>query len=61
MNVKSAELVASLRREVAEAKDAFNKVVEETTQRIAVESAEVHNLNGAIRTLKEQNDEVYYA
>ncbi len=53
--MQSAELV---RQEVAEARDAFHKLVEETAQRIAVEAAEAHNLNEVTRTLKEQNDEV---
>lgn len=59
--LQSAELAVSLRREVAEAKDALNKQVEETAQQKAGEAAEVHNLNEVIRTLKDQNDKVHLA
>lgn len=61
MNVQDAKVVASLRQEVAQAKDLLNKQVEESAQRIAVEAAEVQNLNELIRILKEQNAEVQYA
>ena len=54
-------LITNLKQEVAEAKDTLNKQVEETAQLIAVKAAEVHNLNEAIRILKEQNAEVQHA
>ena len=60
-NLQSAALVTNLRQEVAEAKDILNKQVEETAQQKAVEAAESKNLNEMIRTLKDQNDEVYRA
>ena len=61
MNVQSAELVASLRQELAELKIAHNKQIGETAHQKALGAVEVHDLNEVIRTLKEQNDEVHYA
>ena len=58
MNAQSAKLVASLRQELAEAKDALDKHAEDTAKRVAVEAAEVQNLKEVIRVLEEQNAEV---
>ena len=58
LNVQSAELLASLRQEIAEFQDALNKQAEETAHHKAQGTAQVHNLNEVIRVLKEQNDEV---
>ena len=60
MDAQSAELVARLRQEVAEAKDILNRQVEETAQQKAVEAAEVKNLNEVIKNLKDLNDKVHY-
>ena len=58
MDIQSAELVASLKQEVAESKDAL---IKRTAQRMAMEAAEVQSLNNLIRALKEQNAEVQHA
>ena len=58
MKLQNTALIANLKQEVAELKDTLNKQVEETAQRMAVEAAEVHNLNEVIRILREQNAEV---
>ena len=59
--MQSAELVVSLRQEVAEGKDTLDKQIKETAQQMAVEAAEVQNLNEMIKALKGQNDEVHSA
>lgn len=59
--MKSVKLMASLRHEVAEAKNALDKQVKETIQRKTMDAAEVHHLNEVIRILKEQNAEVRIA
>ena len=61
MNVQSTELLARLSQELTDAKVSLNKQVEETTQRMAVKTAEVHDLNEAIRALKEQNANVRHS
>ena len=58
---KSAERCTNLEQELVEAKNALDKQLEESAQRIAVEAAEVLNLNEVIRVLKEQNAEVPHA
>ena len=61
MDIQSAELVSNLREQVAETKVSLNKQLEETAQRMAVKTAEVHNLNEEIRILKEQNAKVHHS
>nr|XP_024363711.1 paramyosin-like isoform X9 [Physcomitrium patens] len=56
-NTEGAALVASLRQEVAEAKDAFNIQVEEAVQRKTEDAAEIQKLTDAMNILREQNDE----
>ena len=58
MNVQSAELLASLRQELAEAKDTLNEQVKETVQWKTMEAVEVNSLNQVIRILKEKDAEV---
>ena len=61
VNVQSAVLMAKLRQEVIEAKDALIKQVKEATQRNAVAVVEVQDLHELIRVLKHQNAEVEHA
>lgn len=61
VNVQSAALVADLRQEVAEGKNALNKNIEEMVHHKAIEAIEVQKSNELIRTLRDQNDEVQIA
>ena len=54
----AAECCACLRQELAEAKDALDKQVEELAQQMAAKTDEVQSLNELINTLKGQNAEV---
>ncbi|XP_073387059.1 uncharacterized protein [Physcomitrium patens] len=56
-NTEGAALVASLKREVTEAEDAFNKQILETTSLKKEYAVEVQNLNEQNRNLQEQNNE----
>lgn len=58
MELQGAALVASLKREVTEAEDAFNKQILETTSLKKEYAVEVQNLNEQNRNLQEQNNEV---
>jgi hypothetical protein len=49
-----------LKQELVEAKDALDKEVEESAQRMAAKTDEVQKLNEVIRALKEQNAEVQH-
>ncbi len=55
-----AEACANLKQELVEAKDALDKEVEESAQRMAAKTDEVQKLNEVIRALKEQNAEVQH-